>query len=276
MPTYNYSTNPETLLLLAWCSTLDLPALLQKDQQARPHKYPERADLDGWLPAFPEDMLSEQIMEALSCFQDGFYDPVFLNLVKYRLQFVDVEEVAGAIGLNDLTKPWHGLFYSDHTFENYTVEKQRAKGPANETAAFLEAVSEHTALQERLMSQTSNGSVCQSACAMQAFFAVYPRLRRTCQDAPFFVREFLFMSLARVNWHVIAAHLLCMEPPPCTCTGHHQQYDPTVQVALFEALLNNIGGDLQQVAKLLPDQHRDTALFLSNLCDNTAHTCTSM
>src|SRR5437764_8816956 len=102
---YNYRTSYETLMLLAWCSTLDLSTLLQKDQQARPHKYPQYRD--GWLPMFPEGMLSEQITEALSCFQGSPYDPALQSLVEYRLLFVDVGEVAGAIGLKDQTSASH-------------------------------------------------------------------------------------------------------------------------------------------------------------------------
>ena len=59
MPTHNYSTNTETLLLLAWCcNTLDLQALAEKDRQNRPHRYPKPRE--EWLPVFPEHMLSEQ------------------------------------------------------------------------------------------------------------------------------------------------------------------------------------------------------------------------
>src|SRR5947207_2762538 len=108
---HNYSTNSETLVLLAWCSTLNLRGLAQKDRQARPHRYPQYRE--EWLPVFPEHMLSEQITEALKCFQDDDpYASVFLNLVKYRLLFVDIEEVSDTIGLKDLIRPSHGLFYS--------------------------------------------------------------------------------------------------------------------------------------------------------------------
>lgn len=266
---YTYGTNPETLLLLAWYSTLDLQALLQKDQQARPYKYPQYRET--WLPVFPEDVLSGQITKALNCFQDGPYDSAFLNLVKYRLLFVDVQEVAAAIGFKDLTRASHGLFYSNDPFLGYTIEKQRAKGPANETDAFSEVMMLHLPLAEQLKhwSQTWNGSVCQGARALQAFFSAYPRLAQPYQSAPFFVRELLFMSLARMNWHTIAANVLRMEPPSCTCEGS-KKADPAVEVILLEALLKTVGGSLHQVAETLPDPLRDTALFISDLCEHAS------
>src|SRR5436305_6466032 len=189
MPTHNDSTNPETLLMLAWCSTLNLRALVQKDQQARPHKYP--GPMQDWLPVFPEHMLKEQITEAMSCLQDDPYGPVLQDLVSYRLLLVDIEEVASAIGLSDLTRPWHGLFYSDHPFLNCTIEKQREKGPANETEVFLQAYSKHASLQERLLqlSQRWSGNVCLGAEFLRMLFFWYAKMMTLQRFVPFFVRE---------------------------------------------------------------------------------------
>jgi hypothetical protein len=204
MPTHNYSTNPETLLMLAWCSTLNLRALVQKDRQARPHKYP--GPMQDWLPVFPADVLKEQITKALACLQDALYGPVLQDLVSYRLLFVDMEDVAHTIGLRDLIRPSHGLFYSDNPF----LDGQREKGPASETEVFLHAYSKDASLQERLLqlSQRWSGNVSQGALCLHAFFLAYTPVALLHHQAPFFVRELLKMSLERVNWHAIAAHVL--------------------------------------------------------------------
>jgi hypothetical protein len=279
MPTHNYSTNPETLLLLAWYSGLDLQALLQKDQQARPHKYPEKAYRDGWLPVFPEDMLKEQVTEALSCFQGGTYDPVLLHLVQYRLLLVSVEDIAAAIGLKDQTRALHGLFYSDDPFLRYTTEKQPANSPENETDAFLQSLSIHAVLHERLiqLSRIRSNNICLGAQCLRTFFFGYARMLFRHREAPFFVAEFLGRSLKQVDWHAIAAHIQEVDTFPCECSTSElsSEHERAIHVPLFQELLIEASDEIRLASRRLPDHLRSNALFLSGLCGDTAHICTN-
>lgn len=271
-PNHSYEAGPETLLMLAWCSTLDLRALLEKDHRERSWHYSHLDYRRDWEPVYPADILQAPITEALACLNDDLYGPALRSLVEYRLQLVDIDMAAHAIGLQGLAEPGHSLFYSDEPFEDYTVQQQRAKGPANETDALWRAISHHAAIHERLHDQslTWKSGVCRGARALQAFFLSYPRLTRPCQNAPFFVRELLFMSLERVNWHAIAANVLLVEPPPCTC-ARSKQDDASVQTALFEELLKTVSHDLREASGRLPDPQRDTALFLSGCCEKASN-----
>ncbi|MBA2681074.1 MAG: hypothetical protein H0U76_22090 [Ktedonobacteraceae bacterium] len=271
MTIYTYRTRPETLLVLAWCSTLDLRALLEKDQQEHSWKYPHLQYRQDWRPAFPADLLHKPLAEAFSCFRNDPYGPALRSLVDYRLLFVDIEHVAHTLSLKDLADPSHGLFYSDDPFDHYTIEKQLEKGPANETDAFWQAISQSVELQNRLhrLSETWQNRVCQGARALQTFFLSYLCLARPYQNAPFFVRELLLMSLERVNWHAIAANLLLVEPPPCTC-ARLKKDDSAVQVVLFKELLRTFGDELRQVSERLPDPSRGTALRLSDSCERAS------
>ena len=78
------------------------------------------------------------------------------------------------------------------------------------------------------------------------------------------------MSLERVDWHAIAANVLLVEPPPCTCKGSKQD-DASVQIALFEELLKVVSHDLRPASRLLPDPQRDMALFLSDCCKKASN-----
>jgi len=139
-PNHSYEASPETLLVLAWCSTLDLRALLEKDQRERSWHYPHLHDRHrDWLPVYPAELLSAPIKEALACFDDDPYGPALRILVEYRLQLVDIDMVVHAIGLQGLADPAHSLFYSDELYEDYTVRQQRANGPMRKvTIASLE------------------------------------------------------------------------------------------------------------------------------------------
>jgi hypothetical protein len=126
--------------MLAWCSTLDLRALLEKDHRERSWHYPHLHSRRDWEPVYPADMLQTPITEALACLSDDPYGPALLSLVEYRLQLVDINMVAHTIGLQGLAEPGHSLFYSDELYEDYTVQQQKAKGPANETDALWRAI----------------------------------------------------------------------------------------------------------------------------------------
>ncbi len=89
------------------------------------------------------------------------------------------------------------------------------------------------------------------------------------QKAPFFVRELLFRSLGQVDWHAIAANLLRVECPPCTCDRFVKDA-PAVQIALFKELLKVTEAELRLAGECLPDQEREVAAFLSHLCRQAA------
>lgn len=273
-PPFSFEVGPETLIMLAWCSTLDLKALLEKDQRARPWKYdayPSFPRQDRRLN-LPANVFEEPIVEALAGLGDDPYGPALRSLVDYRLLFVDMEEVVNTMSLEGLVEPRHAIFSSDEPYEGYTIRKQREQGPANETDAFWQSIAQSEELQRRLhrLSETWHTRVCQGACTLQAFFLAYPRLSGACQKAPFFVRALLSMSLERVNWHAIAANLLNVEPPLCTCSRSNND-DAAAQIALFEERLTVTGHDLRQVSELLPEPQREVALFLSDCCEKAVH-----
>ncbi|HZU01309.1 MAG TPA: hypothetical protein VFA10_16690 [Ktedonobacteraceae bacterium] len=270
-PTYTYGVNAETLLVLAWCSTLNLRPLLQQDQKAHPWKYQERKPWDEWRPRLPADLLHQPLEDALLCFRGDLYGPVLQSLVAFRLLCVDREFVANAIGLEDMVNPGHALYYSDDPYEGYTVDQQRASGPKSETDAFWQAVREQRDVQDRLfrLSQTWQHGVCEGARALQTFFSAYPDMVKAYQKAPFFVRELLVRGLGQVDWHAIAANLLRVECPPCTCDRFVKDA-PSVQVALFKELLKATEAELRLAGGCLPEQEREVAAFLSDLCRQAA------
>jgi hypothetical protein len=268
MPTRNYGVNRETLLVLAWCTTLDLRALLQQDQQARPYKYPQSCE-QHWYPTYPEDILRAPINEALACFQDDPYGPALQSLVEHRLTLVDMQEVARAISLDGLADSSHALFFSDSL--PWVQE-------TDETQTFLQAVSKHASLQERLLqlSQIWSSNVCLGAQYLRTFFLGYTRMMLKHREAPFFVSELLSISLQQVDWHTIAAHILDIPVPSCQCSSvPSQENAEVVNVQLLQELLTLSGDEIRRASRRLPDHLRSNALFLSGLCRDTANICTS-
>lgn len=260
-PTWNYPVDTATLLLLAWCSSLDLRTVLKQRQQAQSWKHAHH---------LLEEIVQARVDESFTCLQgDPLYGPALLQLVRYRMALVHLSFVVSAIAIEEVVEPSDALFFSD---QPYYPSVERTSEPVDETEAFCKAVTSHTPLAEHLgqWSQSWGGSVCCGARGLQAFFTAYSRFALTPLDAPFFVRELLCMSLERVNWHSVAAQLLGAVPPACACAPEMRRSDPVAQVALLQEALKLAGGMIAGLVPDLPDPHREPALFLANLCKQTA------
>jgi hypothetical protein len=266
-PNHSYRVNSETLLLLAWCSTLDLCALLQRDQQACPWKYPCQ---DG----FPEDLLYTLIDEAIGCLPGDVYGPVLQLLVLYRLAQVDMQHVARAIALHELSGPSCALFFADDRCQSSRVRHQEKQMPLNETEAFWLASIRHVSLYEHLVQQSLQwqGNVCLGAHYLHIFFSQYSRMLVHHTNMPFFIAEWLSISLQHVDWHAIAARILGIAVTPCACVSQPVNASE-VHSQLFQELLTLINGEIRQASRLLPDHLRANALFLSGLCADMASFC---
>ena len=194
-PTWNFPVDTQTLLVLAWFSTFDLRALLQRKQQEQPWKNPLH---------LLEDILRSCIDDALARLQgDPIYGPALLRLAHYRMSRVRLQHVASAISLEALANPSNALFFSDDPYQPIASQMQQESEPENETEAFREAVALHVLLVEHLqrLSQTWKGDVCRGACDLHAFFLWYLETIQRPLRVPFFLNELLRTSLMRVDWH---------------------------------------------------------------------------
>lgn len=274
MAKHPYGANSETLLVLAWLSTLDLPALAHKDRAARPWKYPSyRPSWDkDQQPAFPEELVHEQIDGALECFKaDPIYGPLFEALVRYRLTYLDDQRVAWAIELRELADPSSGLYFSDNPF--YAKHHQPPQ-VADETTALLQLADSHIPLTDRLqrLSTTCNGDVCCGACELQAFFNWYLALSQRPLRMSFFLAELVRISLARIDWHRIAAHLLQVPAPAheaCHCAALAQEVHVGATAEYLGELLKATGDEIMVLGQQLPDPERTQSLLLADLCRET-------
>lgn len=263
-PTWNYPVDTATLLLLAWCSSLDLRTVLKQRQQAQSWKHAHH---------LLEEIVQERVDEALTCLQgDPLYGPVLLQLVRYHIALVHVPFIASAIAIEEIVEPSDALFFSDRPYRPSVRQTGDTSEPADETEAFCKAMTSHAPLAEHLRqwNQSWGGNVCRGARGLQAFFVAYPRFALAFLNAPYFVRELLCMSLERVDWHSVVAQLLGVVPPACACTSHLRSSDPVAQVALLQEALKLAGGMIACLVPGLPDPHREPALFLANLCNQTA------
>lgn len=221
MNKHPHGANPEMLLVLAWLSTQDLAAQWQKDQQARPWKYPPRAQpwQEQVLRGFPDELVHQQIANAFQyLYTDPLYGPVFEALVRYRLIFVDFDRVSWAIDLQNQTEAHCALYYAN---EPYYSRAHQETEIVDEADAIFQAASSHAPLADRLrrLGEIWGGDVCLGARDLQAFFLWYSDHARRQLQAPFFVWELLTISLDNVDWHALAARVLGTIPTePCICS----------------------------------------------------------
>ena len=278
MAKHPYGANSETLLVLAWLSTLDLPALAHKDRAARPWKYPlSRPSWDrDQQPAFPEELVHEQINVALECFKaDPVYGPLFELLVRYRLTLIEYSVVSWAIELRELADPSSGLYFSDNP---YYAEPQSPPQVADETTALLQLADSLTPLTDRLqrLHSTWNGDVCRGACELHAFFGWYLTLAQRSLRMPFFLAELVRISLVRIDWHRIAAHLLQVPVSAheaCHCAALAQEVHVGATAEYLGELFKETGDEIMVLGQQLPEPERTQSLLLADLCRETTEPC---
>ena len=263
-PSWSCPVNTEVLLILAWFSALDVRALLLRKKREQSWK-PFRQLLDEALQA--------SLDEALLCLQDDpIYGPAWLCLARYRISKVDLQRVSWAIALEELADPSNGVFFSDDPYQSPASVGQQNGEPADETEAFGQAVAAHVPLAERLhrLSQTWQGDVCRGACELQTFFNWYLEIVQRPLRVPFFLHELLRASLARIDWHVIAAQVL-QEPsrPPCQCEARRRDEPLGARVEFLGELFRLVGDEIVLHSQELPEPQLTQALFLMDLCRET-------
>jgi len=252
----------KTLVILAWCSTLDLRLHLERKRREQPRKR---------LPQLLDEVLYASIDDALACFDgDPIYGPLWVSLARYGLASVDVERVTSAIALEGLIEPLSGVFCSDDPY----VPARQSGGPADETEAFWQAVTAHSPLAQRLQrfSESWQGDSCRGSCELRAFFLWYLERVQPYLHMPFFLRELLRASLASVDWHAISARVLQGPArPACCCDASSSQPEPRgVQAQILGEVFRLVDAEIGLYSSELPEPLRTQALFLRDLCRETA------
>jgi hypothetical protein len=268
-PSCSCPVDSNALLLLAWFSTRDVRALIERKKREQQWKHP---------PQLLEETLRASIDEALACFQDDpIYGPAFLHLARYRLAGVDLQSVAWAIDLEGLVDPSNGVFFSDDPYSS--VDGRQKEGPADETEAFWQVVTAHVPLAERLqrLSQAWHGDVCRGTCELQAFFNWYLDIVQRPLRVPFFLHELLRASVARIDWHLIAAQILQVPScRVCQCEARRREEPRGARAEFLGELFRLVGDEIVQHSQNLPEPQRTLALFLLDLCRETTKSMRSL
>lgn len=227
MNKHPHGANGETLLLFSWLCTQDLTTQWRNDQQARPWKYPVRAQpwQEQHLTVFPEELIHQHVTDALQGLHaDPLYGPAFEALVRYRLVFVDIDRIAWSIELHEQTAAMCALYYATDPYYSQPGDyagRHQTTELADEVDAFWQAASSHEPLVQRWkwLRETCGGDVCLAARYLQAFFLWYADHARRKLQAPFFVWELLTISLKKMDWHALASRILnTISTEPCICS----------------------------------------------------------
>lgn len=250
---------------MAWFSALDVQALLLRKKCEQSWK-PFRQLLDEALQASLDD--------ALICLEgDPIYGPAWLCLARHRISRVDLQRVSWAIALKELVDPSNGVFFSDDPYRSASVDDRQKEEPADETEAFWQAVTAHIPLAQRLQrfSHTWQGDVCRGACELQSFFNGYLDIVQRPLRVPFFLHEMLRASLACIDWHVVAARVLRVAASPtCMCEARRQEGHCGAWAEYLGELCRLVANEIVQHSSSLSEPQRTQALFLADLCRETA------
>ncbi|GHP00622.1 hypothetical protein KSF_106690 [Reticulibacter mediterranei] len=268
---YSHGANAEMLLLLAWLSTLKVQEQARQDREACPWKYPYQPPWSqDRLPVFPEHLVHGQVALARENLKrDPIYGPLFEALVRYRLTSIDFSLVAGALELEGLTDPTWALFFSDSSSPS---KRRQDTTFVDEADAFWQVASSHMPLADRLtrLSQTWHGDICRGAGELSIFFSWYLDLAARFLPLPFFLVELVRISLHRMDWHVIAAHVLEIPlPVGCQCANRTQEVPVGARAEYLGELFKATGDETLSLGQQLPEPERTQALFLADLCRET-------
>ncbi len=268
-PSWSCPVDTDVLLLLAWFSTLDLRALLQRKKREQPWKV---------FRQLLDEALQTALDEALACFRgDPIYGPALLSLARYRISRIDLQRASWAIALEELADPSNGVFFSDDPYHSPASAEKPQSGPVDETEALEQAIAAHVPLARRLhqLSLAWNRDVCCGACELRAFFFLYLDLVQWPLRVPFFLHELLRVSLARIDWHAIAAKVLQVPPGQvCQCETSKQQEPLGAKAAYLAELFHVVSDEIGEHSRELPEPQRTQALFLLDLCRETTRPCT--
>jgi hypothetical protein len=135
-------------------------------------------------------------------------------------------------------------------------------------------VQAHSPLIEQLqrLSKGWNVDVCRGASELRAFFCWYLDLVRWRIQMPFFVHEYLRISLQKIDWHAVALKVLGTSLPDvaaCTCEARTQEIFADARIEYLGELFKQVGNEAAQLGRDLPEPERMQALLLSDLCRET-------
>jgi hypothetical protein len=130
-------------------------------------------------------------------------------------------------------------------------------------------LTEQGSFAERLSqwSHDFHGDVCCGAANMRVFFTDYLDILAWSLPIPHFVLAVLRTSLADLDWHLVAAQILQMAPPPCCrCASLSVEDLAPVRAALLQARFVAVGEAMRQASLGAPEPQRTQALFLADFC----------
>jgi hypothetical protein len=266
MSTFTSGANADMFLLLAWLSTLDLQEQARQDRLARPWKY-ETLHRQERQPQFPEELVQTQIAQALKCFaSDPIYGPLFEELARYRLTYIEFTCLPSAIELQELADPSWAFFFSD---KPYYEERRQKTEVTDETDAFWRVACSHIPLADRLnrLSKTWQSDVCHGASELRTFFTWYLDLIQRPLQLPFFLVEYMRRSLFKIDWHKIAAKVL--DVPACQDCHCGPNVDAGAVAEYLGELFKVTGDEILPLGQRLPEPERTQVLLLSDLCRET-------
>lgn len=217
---HGVGTTPETLLYLSWASRL--PGLPEELEQIT---YEKR-----------EQLLRNRLVYALPPVfeQDALYGPLFQKLFTYRLNQVEFLSVGWAL------RGYESVYLKKAAEEPSPENAEDSL--SGETALFWGAITANAHLRaqiEHLGRAWDEVKLHQGARLLRLHFTSrLPALLRQC---PFLVKEFLCMSLERVDWLALAARVrgVPSTPLPPLLAEEEEDEDPVVQLAALKAAIWN-------------------------------------
>ncbi len=248
---HGFGIAPESLLFLAWASRL--PGLPQKLEQTEYGKCEQllRSGLMSSLPPVFE--------------QDALYGPLFERLFTYCLNRVEFQYVGWAL------RGYEPVYLKQTTEES--ASDAREDSLSGETALVFEAIAANTRLQariERLGRGWDEATLRRGARLLRLHFTCRLPVLLRRNECPFLVKEFICMSLAKIDWLALAMRLrgIPSTPLPPLLNEEEEDEDQVVQLAAFKATVLNGYGEFGEYS-LQPQFSR----ALRDLCGNLADQC---
>ncbi len=222
MSIIGFSTNAETLLVLAWLA-VQAPLREELIQNHAQHRDNER-------------LIRSRLLSALYPFvRDTVYGPAYQRLFEHRLGQVEFTYVDWAM------RGYKAVYLGD----NFTKTSQEGAGEigysTEETALLWEAITQNERLYARLirLSRAWDSDLRRGARILRAHFTLrMPLLMRT-RECPFIIQEILRISLERVNWLELAALVLGVAYTPLPPLPGEEEEGEDLQ-ALFAILTEAI------------------------------------
>jgi hypothetical protein len=222
MSTIGFSTNAETLLVLAWLAVQPTlrEELIQNHSQRRDN----------------ERLIRFRLLSALYPFvRDTVYGPAYQRLFEHRLEQVEFTYVDWAM------RGYKAVYLGGNIPTTIQEGAGETRCSTEETALLWEAIEQNKRLHARLkrLSRAWDSDLRRGARILRMHFTLrMPLLMRT-RECPFIVQELLCISLERVNWLELAALVLGVAYTPLHPLPGEEEEDEDLQ-ALFAILTEAI------------------------------------